>query len=770
MAYREWLTDFLSDLVSQGQVPAKAQRRQELLNRISRLSRSSQYLFLFAALRLCGKLLLVTFSLSCVVDAQTRRPLAPADILRVANVSDAQISPNGEWIAYSVSTVEGDATRSTLWLVRSGGEVRPLARTPTSTTPGDFTQRQQPTRLLPAGWYAANARWAPDSRSIAFLAEHEGLSGLWTVTLERGQPRFLAVVQNTNFFITYAGEPFAWSPDGKLIAYVSANEEAVGPLDADHKDDPRVIDRLQYKSRTAFSDRRRSHIYYTFVDNPEPRQLTFGLYYDHALTFSPRGDEVAFLSNHESDPDANNNSDIFAVDLHGQVRQITNTKGCEYEPTWSPDGRSIAYVATKRDVTTIDSVAEDTHVWVIDAAGGGGRELTADHDRRVRTPHWSADNQFIFFLSGDHGCNTLFSVAPGSGKSKQILGNTLEQDQLFAAGDDVGRRLQANQYQVTNFSIAQRRNPVRGSVLQQADPTSGALIAFTLSTPIWPAEVWVQPVWTQARRLTRHNEAFARTAALSEPEEITFKSFDGTRIQGWLIRPVDWRSDRRYPLILSIHGGPHGMSGWALNPTLQVYAARGYAVLYLNPRGSSGYGQKFSDGTLNEWGGGDYKDLMNGVDEALRRYSWIDADRMGVTGGSYGGFMTNWIITQTPRFKAAVAAASVSNLISFYSTSLYQDLMHAEFGGFPWDNYDLLWQWSPLRYARQAQTPTLFIHGEQDNDVHITQAEEMYMALKRRGVQTVLLRYPREGHGFREPRHRVDALERTLAWFDRYLK
>jgi len=257
---------------------------------------------------------------------------------------------------------------------------------------------------------------------------------------------------------------------------------------------------------------------------------------------------------------------------------------------------------------------------------------------------------------------------------------------------------------------------------------------------------------------------------MSEPERLSFKSIEGTTIQAWLMKPLGWREDRKYPMILSIHGGPHGMFGYAFNPAFQVYAARDYAVLYLNPRGSTGYGQKFSDGTLNEWGGGDYRDLMDGVDEALHRYPWLDPNRMGVTGGSYGGFMTNWIITQTPRFKAAVSAASVSNLVSFYSTSLYQDLIHAEFGGFPWDNYDQLWQWSPLRYVKQAQTPTLFIHGEQDNDVHITQAEEMYMALRRRGLETVLVRYPREGHGLREPRHRVDALERTLAWFDRFLK
>jgi dipeptidyl aminopeptidase/acylaminoacyl peptidase len=261
-----------------------------------------------------------------------------------------------------------------------------------------------------------------------------------------------------------------------------------------------------------------------------------------------------------------------------------------------------------------------------------------------------------------------------------------------------------------------------------------------------------------------------RSVRVIVPEEMNFQSFDGTQIQGWLMRPPGCSSDRKCPLILSIHGGPHGMYGWSFNASFQVYVARGYGVLYLNPRGSNGYGQKFSDGTFNEWGGGDYRDLMVGVDEALKRNNWINADHMAVTGGSYGGFMTNWIITQTPRFRAAVAVASLSNLVSFYSTSLYQDLIHAEFGGFPWDNFDVLWQWSPLRFVRQVQTPTLFIHGENDNDVHITQAEEMYMALKRLRVDTVLVRYPREGHGLREPKHRVDALERTLAWFDRYVK
>ncbi len=703
-----------------------------------------------------------------VVFAQPRgRPMAPSDILRIANVSDAQISPNGMWVVYTVSTTEADKTIT----VRPVPGRRPLAN---AEWP-DVTS--VPTPLLPSGWNAANPRWSPDSNMIAFLSNHDDLDGLWTTALAKRDPRFIAAVQSTNFFITYAGEPFDWSPDSKRIAYISATRELPESIALSRRtEDPRVIDRIQYKSRMDLSDNRRTHVWIVEIERPEPRQLTSGASYDHAVSFSPRGDEIAFLSNHEADPDANNNSDIFSVDIGGQVRQITQTKGCEYEPDWSPDGKLIAYTATKRDVTTIDSVAEDTHVWVIAAGGGVGKELTEDQDRRARTPHWAADSRSIFFLAGDHGYSTSFRVGVDGGRVSRFslfmldgeLGGTFDiQDSKFRDESGSAASL-APPFQITSFSFATRTVSVgtAGNSIEYSTPA-----AITFGTAVRPTELWFGlGSSTPLRRLSSHNDSLVRSSRLINPEEITFKSFDGTQIQGWLMKPFAYRNDRKYPLLLSIHGGPHGMSGWAFNPSFQVYAARGYAVLYLNPRGSSGYGQKFSDGTLSEWGGGDYRDLMAGVDEVLRKNSWLDGERLGVTGGSYGGFMTNWIVTQTSRFRAAVSVASVSNLISFYSTSLYQDLIHAEFGGFPWDNYDLLWQWSPLRYARQAQTPTLFLHGELDNDVHITQAEEMYMALKRRAVESVFVRYPREGHGFREPKHRVDALERSIAWFDRFLK
>jgi dipeptidyl aminopeptidase/acylaminoacyl peptidase len=704
--------------------------------------------------------------------------LTPADTLRIAGVSDAQISPAGDQVIYTVSTTEGKTTRTTLWLARASAPATIQER-----------ERLQPNAqsasepLLPAGLDGSNPRWSPDGKRIAFFASKDKQSGIWVLTLglER-QPRLVAPVRATNFFITYAGESFAWSPDSRRIAFINATEEIMAggiadgartPSRAAAPDDPRIVDRIQYKSRTSFSDRARTHVWIVDVDaalagdEAARRQLTSGAFYDHALTWNPRGDEVAFLSNHEVDPDALNNSDIFAVDISGRVRQITETRGCEYEPAWSPDGRWLAYTATKRDVTTIDSVAEDTHVWVIDARGGTGRELTAAQDRRARSPRWSPGSNGIYFLAGDRGQSNVYFVTLSAAPVWKVISSS-------SAGFREIPPSQPRPFQISSYSLSVKSMPAERGL----DYTYNAItLAFTLSDAVHPAELWTaQSLDTlnasgrRMRRVSSHNDLLIRSLTIAEPESVNFKSFDGTTIGGWLMKPVGWREGRRYPLILSIHGGPHGMFGYGFNPTFQVYAARGYAVLYLNPRGSSGYGQKFSDGTLREWGGGDYRDLMLGLDEILRTRSWIDAERLGVTGSSYGGFMTNWIITQTTRFKAAVASASVSNLISFYSTSLYQDLVHAEFGGFPWDDYDLLWRWSPLRYVRQAQTPTLLIHGEQDNDVHITQAEEMYMALKRRGIETVLARYPREGHGFREPLHRQDALERTLAWFDRFLK
>ncbi|HKP88028.1 MAG TPA: S9 family peptidase [Blastocatellia bacterium] len=644
------------------------------------------------------------------ITAQAKRAVTPDDLFAIKDVGEARLSPDGATVVYAMSSIDREKNRSVsnLWLVPAGGG--------------------QPARLTTGEASDSTPRWSPDGKKIVFASDRDGKSALWIVDVSTRELRRLTPWERSNFFLSKAADMFCWSPDGKQVAFVAAEK----PKQAESTD-PRVISSIQYKTRTSFSDNLRSHIFIVSIEDGKVRQLTRGRADEHSINWSPKGDEIVFLSNREQDPDMHLNYDIFAVEVAtGAERRLTQTAGCEFAPLWSPDGEFIAYTATRRNMTTIDSIAEDTHVWVIDQKGTEAKEVSAALDRRASSQQWSADGQKVYFLAGDHGKTLIYSAGREGGAVTPIFDG---------------------QYQIGSLT------------------TAAGNFAFTRTDETAPAELYgAKATGGEMRRLTSVNAETVAEWNLVKPENVQFKSFDGADIEGWLIRPAQLQPGKKCPLILTIHGGPHGMYGYGFNLTNQIYAARGYAVLYINPRGSTGYGQKFSDGCVNEWGGGDYQDLMKGVDYALAKYDWLDQHRLGVTGGSYGGFMTNWIITQTPRFKAAVAAASLSNLISFYATSLYQDLIHVEFKGFPWDNYDLLWKYSPIRYVKDVTTPTMFIHGEQDNDVHITQAEEMYMALRRRGIQTEMVRYPREGHGLREPAHRLDQMNRMLAWFDRLIK
>ena len=643
------------------------------------------------------------------VTAEAKRAVAPEDIFAIKDVGEVRLSPDGARIAYTVTQIDRQRNRylSHIWIVPASGGA------PVQLTTGDAND--------------STPRWSPDGRKIAFASTRDGSAAIWTVDVETRELKKVSAWRRSNFFLSKAGEMFCWSPDGKHIAFVAADtsSQTTPP-------DPRVISRAQYKTRTSFSDDLNSHIFVVPAGGGEPRQITRGRHDNHSIAWSPRGDEIAFLSNREKDPDLNFNYDIFVIDVKTEREQrLTDTPGVEFAPLWSPDGRHIAYTATKRRLTTIDSVAEDSHVWVIERASLGATEVSAALDRRASSPQWSNDSTTIYFLAGDQGKTPLFSVPAAGGQVTRLLDGPFQIGALSVAADKM---------------------------------------AFTRTDPAAPSDVWSFARGGQMRRLTEVNRELTDEWRLVSPENMRFRSYDGAEVEGWLMKPLDFQEGKKYPLVLTIHGGPHGMYGYGFSHANQVYAARNYGVLYLNPRGSSGYGQKFSDGCVNNWGGGDYQDLMKGVDFALGKHRWIDPNRLGVMGGSYGGFMTNWVITQTPRFKAAVAVASLSNLISFYGTSLYQDLVHVEFNGFPWDNYDLLWKYSPIKHVKNVQTPTLFIHGELDNDVHITQAEEMFMGLKRRGIETVFVRYPREGHGVREPAHRLDHLNRVLGWFDRFIK
>jgi dipeptidyl aminopeptidase/acylaminoacyl peptidase len=618
------------------------------------------------------------------------RLLAPSDLTAFPEMSECALSPDARTVA--VATGHGDIA------LYPGG------------------------RLLTSGDHKdSSLRWSPDGSRIAFFSSRPD-ADLWIVEVATGRLTPVTKVVHSNFWLPGRGSSLAWSPDGKRLAFVGADAAIPAP-----SSDPRVITRLQFKSRTDFSDGRREHIWLVeAAAGAKPRPLTSGNVHEHSIDW--HGSRIVFVSNRQPDPDANHNYDLFTVNVDsGSIARLTDTPGCEYTPVFSRDGRWITYTATTRAITTIDSIAEDAHVWAVPSGGGPARELNHALDRRSSSPRWSPDGRSVWFLAGDRGRQLLYRVPAEGGESRPLF----ERDATVSA-----------------FSV-------------------GPQPAYLLSDSLHLTELYLGET-----RLTGNNRVLAGVK-LIEPIRVEYPSFDGTRIEGWFLPPADRGLGSQAPLLLSVHGGPHGMYGYSFgrNLNFQILAARGYAVLYLNPRGSSGYGQKFSDGCVKDWGGGDYRDLMAGVDHILQRFPWLDSERLGVLGGSYGGYMTNWIITQTARFGAAVATASLSNLVSFHGTSLYQDLIHAEFGGYPWEgtNFERLWERSPLKHVAKARTPTLFLHGEQDHDVHISDAEQMYVALRRRGIEAQLVRYPREGHGFTDPRHRVDALERTVQWFDRYL-
>ncbi len=650
-----------------------------------------------------------------------RRGLAPADPFSLQEIGEIRLSPDGATVVLSVSTTDLPANRTTSRLMKIAA---------TGGQPSELTG-------APAG--ATSVRWSPDSSRLAFIATSQGKTGIWVYDMASGALTRVADYDRTNRFVSKAGNALAWSPDGRQLAFAGTLEPPPVPAD------PLVVTRIQYKTRTAFSDDRWTHLYVVPASGGAPRQLTRGNTDHHSIDWGGTGSEIVFLKNPAPDPDAVHNYDLFAIDVtSGRERRLTTTPGVEMDPRVSPDSRWIAYTATTRPVTTIDSVAEDAHVWVIPFAGGEARELNRALDRRSASVEWAPDSRGVLYLASDHGKTVLYRVPLAGGSSIAVVDRKAQVGPISVARD--------------------------------------GLMALGLTDPHSPREVFRLRPDGQPEPVTSLNTAMVKQWRLVAPETMTFRSFDGIEVEGWYypalsraegpaLRAAGERAaPASSPMILSIHGGPHGMYGYGFNAAFQINAAHGYATLALNPRGSSGYGQAFADGCLLNWGGGDYKDLMAGVDHVLRIKAEIDPGRLGVIGGSYGGFMTNWVITQTDRFRAAVSSASVSNMISFYATSLYQDLVHTEFDGYPWDgNFELLWKWSPLAHVARVKTPALFIHGELDHDVHITQAEEMFTALRHRGVEAAFARYPREGHGFREPKHNLDRSERTLAWFDRFL-
>jgi dipeptidyl aminopeptidase/acylaminoacyl peptidase len=454
-----------------------------------------------------------------------------------------------------------------------------------------------------------------------------------------------------------------------------------------------------------------------------------------------------FGSNREPNQDEFFNYDLFTLNVaDGSIGRLTATEYNEYDAIWSPDGKQIAYRGTRRGITDRETTMEDTHVWVMNADGSNRREIGAAIDNRQGALHWSADSSALYFTVQERGNNVLMRLPVSGG---------------------------APQYVVRE----------RGGVFSFSVSKDGGLL-FTYSSPSDLPQLYQKSGSGVPKKLTDLNADVLAGKQLGEVESLTFMSNDNKfEVEAFLTKPVGMtasnpsnsglasaNAEPRYPLIVNIHGGPHGQNGPAFNFRNQVFAAQGYAVLNVNFRGSTGYGQKFADAVFGDQNGNEAQDVLYGVSAAVRRNLWIDRERMGIEGVSYGGQLTEWLITQTNEFKAAIPTAGIVNLVSYNYMTYYNQYEEMEFGQFLHQGtlMDEAWRRSALKYVSAAHTPTLIIHGENDNDVPIAEAEQFFIGLKDVGTEAVFVRYPREGHGLQEVKHQIDWTDRSIAWYEKH--
>ena len=659
---------------------------------------------------------LVFFFVPAAVSGQVHG-LASSDFYKMRSIEDVKFSPDGARIAYLVVNNDGAGRPySQIWVMsladgkslRFGGE-KDVSATPT---------------------------WSPDGQWLAYEGREGDKSGLMISRPDGSASKFLARMDWTNSPLPSTGQVITWSPDSKRIAFVSA---VPGPETADATGDPVVITRYLYKpdyyeGNTRFNDNRRLHIFVVDAAGGEPRQLTSGNHYEHSIDWSPNGEEILFVSNREPNEDQFFNYDIFALKVSdGALRRLTATENAEYTPLWSPDGKQIVYLATRRGLTDLETTMEDTHVWLMNADGSNRRELGAALDDRQQRVGWAPDGNSVYFTAQERGNVRLYRLPVAGGAPEPVV---------------------ADRGGVGAWSAA-RVN----------------IIAFTFSTPADFPQLYLKTGNGAPKKLSDLNAQLLAGKQIAEVESFKFVSNDNKyEVEAFLTKPLGMTADPKHPLIVNIHGGPHGQQGPALNFKNQVYAARGWATLMVNYRGSTGYGQKFADAVFGDQNGNEAQDVLYGLGAAMRRNLWIDRDRLGVEGRSYGGQLTAWLITQTRIFKAAIPAAAIINLVSYNYMTYYNQYEQMEFGIFAHQGnlMDVLWERSALKHVANVATPTMLLHGENDNDVPIAEAEQFYIALRDVGVEAVMVRYPREGHGLREPKHIVDGIDRSMEWYEKH--
>jgi dipeptidyl aminopeptidase/acylaminoacyl peptidase len=657
--------------------------------------------------------------------AQQLRGITPEDYFAFEFVSDPNLSPDGKTVAYVITKIDRNQNRrnSSIWMASLDG----------SRAPWQFTTSPQS---------ANSPRWSPDGKWLAFLSSRpsgEATPGgsstapaeparnqIYLLSMNGGEARRLTNLKN-------GVSAFRWAPDGTRMVVVSRIGPSDSRTDAKDRSDVRHYRNTTYKfNDSGWFDDRRTHFWVVEVGSGNSKQITEGNDWNDANPqWSPDGKQIAFVSNRTGkEYDEDRNSDVWVVPAEGGTPvKISDHDESDGNPSWSPDGKTIAFTGEIHD-------RDHPKIFLAPATGGKSSVLAVkDLDLIPSNLEWSADGQSLYFETGVKGEFQIFRANLQKQKVEQVT---------------KGPRAVRN---------ADYNWPTRTMV-------------YTVNDFKHLDDLYVGVDGHDERKLTNLNESLWKQLQLAEVERFTYKSADDWDVDGFLVKPLGWQENKKYPVILSVHGGPAGQYGVDWYHEFQVYAAKGYAVIFTNPRGSTGYGQKFERGIAGEWGGKDYVDVMNGVDAALQKYPWLDADRMGVTGGSYGGFMTNWIVGHTNRFKAAVTLRSVVNFISDEGTRDGAYGHSPDFGGDLFERFDFFWDRSPLKYARNVKTPTLILHSDNDFRVPLEQGEQWFRALKHFGVTTEIVMFPRENHNLTrtgEPKHLVESLNWQLYWFDRFI-
>ncbi len=691
-------------------------------------------------LRATATLVIACLHLAPTPAVAQDRGLLPTDFYNEVGVDDVAISPDGALVAFTVTTVSEAENRRhrEVWLQELRGG-RPQ---------GEPFRFSDPTRE------ARTPRWSPDSRVLSFQSprgEDRESDSTWfaRVTFPGGEAYRIAGV---------GAEP-VWSSDGTWIAYTMpadgsrdnddteragwiAPDAITNTLDAE-RFDGRVITSMRYKDDDALTlrphpaTRPKQQLFVIAADGSDPVQRTDVAFDVGDLTWSADGERIYFTGDELEDDEFNDEltTDIYVIGRDsGDPRKLTSNPGSERAPALSPDGSRLAYLQTR-------ARGNETDLRVVDLAPDGTfrgipRNLTGDWDLTPGAPTWAATGEAVRFLAGAGGNRHLFEVT--------VTGDLIRQ---LTSGD---RQI--------------------GSVSTSDD---GLVMAYTVTDVVSPPEVYInRGDGSLQQRVTSFNDAWLADVRLQSAERLTWSVDDGIELEGWLIRPAGYEAGRPYPMILKVHDGPHGAYGNAFFRTFHALSNAGFFVLFANPRGSTGYGHAFTYATRAGWGEIESEDLLAGVDAALERYPDIDPARVGVSGGSYGGFMTNWLTATTNRFAAAVTSRSITNWESWYGSSDEQALTEFELGGTPWEQRELYRRLSPISHVENVTAPTLIIHSENDYRAPIGEGEQWFMALKKRGVPTEFVRYPRSSHGLSrtgEPWLLVDRLERIRSWFTHWL-